>query len=127
MDARDSRSDYKGFTPLRHAAALGKADVVRSLLDAGADVDTKCVRENTPLHGAAVNNHHKVVEILLAHGAKVSPVNNDGWTPLGIGASYGHVKVVKALLKAGADPFQPLGGGIGGRSSQQSWRSWDLL
>ena len=87
VDARDPRSDYKGFTPLLHAAALGKADVVRGLLKAGADVDTKCVRGMPRCTPPSVNNHPRVVEVLLAHGAEVSPVNDDGWTPLGTAAS----------------------------------------
>ena len=67
VDARDTTPNYKGYTALLHAAARGELDVVRSLLDAGADVEAKCdVRGNTPLYGAVVNNHPRVVEVLLA-------------------------------------------------------------
>ena len=106
VDARDTTPNYKGYTALLHAAARGELDVVRSLLDAGADIDAKCdVRGNVPLYGAVVNNHPRVVEVLLAHGAEVSPVNDDGFTPLAAAAAYGHVKVAKALVRAGADPW----------------------
>jgi ankyrin repeat protein len=106
VDARDTTPNYKGYTALLHAAARGELDVVRSLLDAGADIDAKCdVRGNVPLYGAVVNNHPRVVEVLLAHGAEVSPVNGDGFTPLAAAAAYGHVKVAKALVRAGADPW----------------------
>ena len=103
VDARDTTPNYKGYTALLHAAALGELDVVRSLLDAGADIETKCdVRGNTPLYGAVVNNHPRVVEFLLAHNANASHVNDEGWTPLGCAAVYADLQVVKALLKAGA-------------------------
>ena len=105
VEARDSTPNYEGYTALLHAAARGHVNVVRSLLNAGADIEAKCdVRGNAPLYGAAVNNHPKVVELLLAHDAIVSPVNDDGWTPLGTAASSGYLRVAKALVRAGADP-----------------------
>jgi ankyrin repeat protein len=44
-------------------------DVVKLLLERGADPNVKDDDGKTPLHYAAWKGHHKVVELLLEHGA----------------------------------------------------------
>jgi hypothetical protein len=65
-------------------AALGRADVVAALLDAGMDVDTRGWSNFTPLDQAAMNGRVEVVRLLVERGADLADkaFDEDGPTPL---------------------------------------------
>ncbi|KAI8645782.1 ankyrin repeat-containing domain protein, partial [Parasitella parasitica] len=50
-------------------ALSGHFQVVKILLEYGADVNSKGADLDTPLHDATENNHCDIVELLLEHGA----------------------------------------------------------
>ena len=95
-----------GGSALIHAAGGGSVEVVRVLLDAGADVNfhvrssISYINGNSALKLAAARGHEDVVKLLLERGADV---NLAGGTPLMSAASGGHASSVKALLDKGAD------------------------
>jgi ankyrin repeat protein len=120
-----------GTTPLMLAAASGKADAVKTLLTAGADVNAKdTTLGQTPLMFAAALNRDAAIRVLAANGAdlkattKLSPVgqngaNRDGGerrsrTPVVMGgntallfaAREGQMQAVQALVESGADVNQ---------------------
>ncbi|KAB7495984.1 Protein phosphatase 1 regulatory subunit 12A [Armadillidium nasatum] len=70
-----------GATALHVSAAKGYMKVMRLLLEAGADVDTKDFDGWTPLHAAAHWGQAEAVEILCDHMADLDCVNNVGQTP----------------------------------------------
>lgn len=51
-------------TALHKAAELGNADVVRYLVDQGADVSIKDVTNRSAMDWAALNNHQDIAELL---------------------------------------------------------------
>jgi cytohesin len=85
------------------AAYRGHIEIVRALIDAGADVNK--VRDNgmTPLFAAAYKGHGDIVRALIDAGADVNKARDDGATPLFAAAQQGHVEIVRALIDAGAD------------------------
>ena len=95
----------KGITPLEWAARKGHAEVVKALLDNGADANvSRHVDGVTPLYIAAQNGNTKVVKLLLDNKADVNASRHtDGVTPLYIAALCGHTEVVKLLLDNKAD------------------------
>ena len=101
----NARSFEKGgVTPLHVAAANGKADVVKVLLDNWVDVDARDVGGNTPLHWAVRSEVPGVVEVLLAGGADANARDEYGYTPLHLAEAYSNVPgVVEVLLAGGAD------------------------
>ncbi len=93
--------DHFWKTPLHVAAAAGKSDTVRLLLEYGADANMKDRFGRTPLHEAAESGNAETVGLLLAHGANVHARCKGGYTPLHMGVS--RFEVVKILLEHGAD------------------------
>lgn len=59
-----------GGMPLHWAAVNGKLEVVRALIEAGADVNARDNGGETPLHWAAANDQRRAAELLLEHGAE---------------------------------------------------------
>ena len=95
------------WPPLPTAIQHGRKDVVKILLDEGADPN-KPHDDRSPLHWAALNErtcaHREIVKILLDRGAEPNNIDDIGETPLHWATYRGHNEVVKILLDGGADP-----------------------
>jgi ankyrin repeat protein len=87
--------------------AAQHVDVVRVLVEAGADVEAQTPLGSRPLHAAAQDGHVEVVRTLLEVGADVEAQFADGARLLHRAAQFGHVEVVRTLLEAGADAEAP--------------------
>ena len=83
---------------LVESVTLGETAIVRTLLDAGVDVDSRRGDGATALHLAAFDGNAEVVEELLARGADLSLRDNvfDG-TPAGWASAGGHENLGKRL------------------------------
>ena len=98
----ESRSRDGGWTALHEACFSGEINLVRVLIERGANLEARNLHFDTPLHIAAFHGRRAIVEILLEIGALVDPTNQDGSTPL-IGAAFaGRTEVCNILLRAGA-------------------------
>ncbi len=92
-----------GKTALMLAAGAARADLMRGLLDAGAEVNAANARGGTALMYAATQGASDTVTVLLLHGAAVNARAENGWTAVTLAAATGQADVVKQLLEAGAD------------------------
>ena len=81
-----SLSDYKSsFIKFVVAASVGAKEICRVLIDAGAPVEIKGIRNaygNTCLHSAVRAGSVEIVRLFLEKGADVNATNNLGSTPL---------------------------------------------
>lgn len=99
-----------GFSPLGLAAFFGRPDVLKILLNEGADPNapSRNAMQVTPLHSATANREPalslRLVETLLRAGADPNVQQHGGWTPLQQAAAHGQLEVVELLLSHGADP-----------------------
>lgn len=98
-----------GWTPLHLAARSNPdPDVVKALLEAGADLDARSAesyREGlTPLHYAGWNPKPGVAAALLDAGADVNALSRGGRTPLHDAAgNASNPAVIELLIAAGAE------------------------
>src|SRR5689334_9770027 len=101
--AKVDACDGQGTTALMFAANLGYTEIVRSLLDAGANINLKRKLYGlTALMLAASAKQLDIVQLLVSRGADVNATNEDGSTALMAAVVKGHVHVVRVLLAAGA-------------------------
>lgn len=77
--------------------------IVKALLKAGANVNTRNFGNWTPLMIAAGFGKINLIELLLDNGANIEAGDIAGWTPLIWAVRYGNGNVVKLLLDRGAN------------------------
>ena len=92
-------------TPLNAAAARGLVDVVRVLLNLGADINiTHTDNGRTPFYAAVDRGSLEVMKMLHAAGANIHTPNKNGFTPCHIAACEGDCEALELLKEWGADP-----------------------
>jgi ankyrin repeat protein len=94
-----------GFTPLGFAVFFSQPEIVKALLDAGADVNLPS-RESmkvTPLASAAAAKQTDIARVLIAHGANVNAKAASGHIPLHEASANGNAELVRLLIDSGAD------------------------
>jgi len=90
-----------GDTALLMACLNGNVVVIRSLLDAGGELNP--TKGWTPLQYAAFAGRADAVKLLLNRGAEKDAVAPNGYTPLMLAARNGKFEAAKALLYADPD------------------------
>lgn len=93
----------EGATPLWCAAGAGHYNIVKLLIEHGADVNHATVTNSTPLRAACFDGRLDVVKLLLDSGANLSIANKFKNTCLMIACYKGHKNVVEVLLEKGAN------------------------
>jgi len=94
-----------GNTPLLIASVIhGKYEVVKLLLDKGADVLAVNNRKETALIRAALFNDTTTISLLLSKGIDINALSSDSTTALLNAALNVNSPVVIQLLERGADP-----------------------
>ena len=90
--------DKAGWSPLHFATFFSdQTDVMKLLLDAGANVNAQNDRGITALYFAAATGHEAQVKLLLERGADRTIASKAGWTPLRITKVKGIEPIVKLL------------------------------
>lgn len=93
----------KGASVLRLAAREADLDIIKELVQRGAQVNpTDTSSELTPLQWALRRDDVELATFLLEAGTKVDVTDEQGRTPLLQAASNGDLRLVNTLLKHGA-------------------------
>ncbi|XP_063674826.1 serine/threonine-protein kinase TNNI3K-like isoform X3 [Bolinopsis microptera] len=85
LESGENPNQYSedGFTPICLAAFWGKSDIVKALLNFGADVNLANIGSRmTPLHAAAFQGHGKIAHLLLEAGSEMEVEDKYGNTPV---------------------------------------------
>ncbi|WAR11434.1 ANR60-like protein [Mya arenaria] len=88
--ARKAWLQERAFLALYVASHRGHENLVRKLIESGADVNASTPLGRTALHVAASQGHGHIVDLLLEHGADIDAEDDRGQTALTIAASFGH-------------------------------------
>ena len=94
----------EGATALWCSAGAGHDGVVRTLLEAGADVNHATFSNSTPLRAACFDGRLDIVRHLIDNKADLHIPNKYNNTCLMIASYKGHKDVVTFLLEHGANP-----------------------
>ena len=93
-----NNSSNRGFTSLHRAVLRKHSDVVKVLIDAGADVEAMNSKGRTPLRCACTVEHPENVQMLVEAGADVCAVDDNSDRCLSVAARYGHTETVRYLV-----------------------------
>lgn len=77
---------------LHAAVAGGKLEIVKTVLDAGADANAQQQAGFRPIHEAGMKANRALAELLLAHGADPSLPNDAGVTAIDLAREKGHAE-----------------------------------
>ncbi|XP_032699628.1 ankyrin repeat and SAM domain-containing protein 3 isoform X4 [Lontra canadensis] len=87
--------DIQGWTALFHCTSAGHQQMVKFLLDSGANANVRePVYGFTPLMEAAAAGHEIIVQYFLNHGVRVDTRDHSGATARMLAKQYGHMKIV---------------------------------
>ncbi|MBN2433522.1 MAG: ankyrin repeat domain-containing protein [Acidobacteria bacterium] len=102
---------YHGWTALHAICAVAgtpqnlehSPEIVRLLIENGADVNATALKGTMPLMYAAQSGNLIVIKMLLDHGAEVNAQTENGATALMAAAAYGQLPAARLLVAHGAD------------------------
>jgi ankyrin repeat protein len=95
----NAKNNYYGETPLHRASCQGHVQVVKALLEHGAEIEAKDNDGWTPLHWACLKDHLPVVKSLLSDGANILTANNYGHLPIYYAVGGRKSEVTRYLLR----------------------------
>ena len=102
--------DDDGINALVYASTYNNEEMVKFLLEKGADANTVCEIENehidispTPLMNAAYRGNTNIINMLLENGADINYTTDYGMTALMYAASFNQFEAAKILLENNAD------------------------
>jgi hypothetical protein len=90
----DAGAEVNKYCPLCRATDSGNPDILRILLEAGADVNKYC-----PLCDAAESGNPDIVRVLLDAGANINMESADGKTPVIIAREKGHEFIESMIMQ----------------------------
>ena len=96
-----------GQTAVHLSCQHPNEQILKLLIEAGANVNCRDSKGDTPLHYACRNPNAEMTRILLEQKVNVQARNNTtGWVPMHDAARHGNLAAIKLLLEAHA-PFMP--------------------
>jgi uncharacterized protein len=96
-DVNQPSNNVHRVQPIHSAASMLHFDVIKTLLEHGAEVNTRQEESFVALHYAAEDGQLELVELLLQHGADPTIATNTGETARDLALKNGHQQVAERL------------------------------
>ena len=115
-------SDAEGSKPLHIAAEMDKGGIVKTLLAAGVDIESKDNWGRTSFHRAIISKRRDSFDTLLRSGAAIAAVDAKSVSSLHLAAQAGQADMIETLLANGAERWcvadgnQPIHSAVRGRN-----------
>ncbi|KAJ5200683.1 Pfs NACHT and ankyrin domain-containing protein [Penicillium cf. griseofulvum] len=103
-ERKDSKDGRYG-NALQAASAEGYQEIVKLLLDKGADINTQGGRYGNALQAASGEGHQETVKLLLDKGADINTQGGRYGNALQAASGEGHQEIVEILQTMGAIPL----------------------
>lgn len=94
-----NKRDESGNTPLIYVCMKNARDLVKLLLDNGADASLGNNQDRMPLHFAAETGNSEIISLLTAAGADVNCTDRNGVTPLMVMARHGRTDAALKFIQ----------------------------
>lgn len=98
---------FDGDYLLSESVKAGNLEMVKLLIEHGADIDITDSESQNVLQMAAVKGDKALVAYLIDHGADIYHADGDGFTSTHFAAGHGFAEIVQLLIESGADPQHP--------------------
>lgn len=92
-----NEKDAKGYSPLMLAAYNGHLELVRYLLENGADPNSVDYGESSILMGVAFKGYTEIIKLLIDYGANLEHRNSKQQTALDFAQMFGRTDAVKLI------------------------------
>ncbi|EGX53194.1 hypothetical protein AOL_s00006g572 [Orbilia oligospora ATCC 24927] len=96
-------ADNRGRTALLFAAKEGYEDIMRVLIDSGANPEAKNSSGEAAISLAVGNGHESIVQMLIGIGVNLEVKDHRGQTPLFIAARNGSDSIFRRLMESKSD------------------------
>jgi ankyrin repeat protein len=100
-DINAAATNGSGYNALTGAVTSGHTEIVKWLLENGADPNYRYANNYSPLLNAAANGHLKILKLLQAHGADLHAKTSDGKNALAYAEERKHAAVAEYLRAPG--------------------------
>lgn len=99
-------SDAEGSKPLHVAAELDRGGMVKTLVAARVDIESKDNWGRTPFHRTITSKRRDLFDTFLRIGADIAAVDAKSVSALHLAAQAGQVDMIETLLANGARPWE---------------------
>jgi len=96
------RNTNFGESLLHIACKQGRIEIVKVLLEKGADLECASFGGFKPLHMSVLGPHAEITQILLSSGAVVDSLDDKKYTPLHLACKVGNFAATRILIDNGA-------------------------
>ena len=103
LDLFVNAANEEGNTPLFYAIDANNIDVVKLLIENGANINQHNNGGHTSLHWASVKGHKRIVKYLVKRGIDINILNDKKNTSVLIASELGHEDIVKFLVEHDAN------------------------